>query len=140
MYIVAMHCSENASPPGRIQDGGGAALIVDESGTIRFATDRACAMLGYVPGELEGRSVELLVPRRLRLAHIGHRLCFTDERRTRTMGAGLELFAQRKDDVEIAVDISLTPIQRGLETLMIVVMRLRTADLAPGTRAGSASP
>lgn len=126
------------NPAATIPDG--AAFVVDESGTIRFATARACRMLGYAPGELEGRSVELLVPRRLRLAHIGHRLCFTDDRRTRPMGAGLELLALRKDDVEIGVDISLSPMQRGLETLMIVAMRLRAADVEPGAQTGSASP
>ena len=108
--------------------GAGAAFLVDESGTIRFATAQACHMLGYLPGELEGRSVESLVPKRLRLAHIGHRLRFTDDQRTRPMGAGLELFALRKDDVEIRVDISLTSIQRGLETLTIVTMRLRASQ------------
>ena len=131
-----MQRRESVNPADLIPQGIDAALVVDESGTIRFATDQACHMLRYVPGELNGRGVELLVPKRLRLAHIGHRLRFTDDRRTRPMGAGLELFALRKDDVEIQVDISLRPIQRGLETLMIVMMRLRAVDLASGSQAG----
>jgi len=113
-----------------------AARLVDEAGIIRFATDHACHMLGYVSGELDDQSVELLVPKRLRLAHIGHRLCFTDHRRTRPMGVGLELFALRKDDVEIGVDISLTPIQHGPETLMIVAMRLGALHAEGGSQAG----
>ena len=67
------------------------ALVVDEAGTVLFATDQACHVLKYAPGELHGLSVELLMPQRFRLAHICHRLRFTDDRRKRPMGAGLEL-------------------------------------------------
>jgi len=64
---------------------------------------------------VNGQSLELLIPERYRLAHIGHRLRFTDDRRTRPgpMGAGLELFAQCKDGCERRVDITLIPVQRG---------------------------
>jgi PAS domain S-box-containing protein len=74
-----------------------AALVIDESGTISLASDHICHMLEYAAGELLGQKVELLIPVRHRLAHIGHRLSFTDDRRTRAMGAGLELFALCKD-------------------------------------------
>jgi PAS domain S-box-containing protein len=99
------------------------ALIVDESGTILFASDQACRVLKYATSELHGLRIELLIPVRYRLAHIGHRLRFTDNRRTRPMGAGLELFALCKDGSERRVDISLNPVQRGLETLTIVTIK-----------------
>ena len=102
-----------------------AALVVRESGNILFATDQACRLLKYAPGELQGQPLELLVPPRLRLAHIGHRLRFTDDRRTRAMGAGLELFALCKDGSERRVDVSLKPVQHGLETLIIATIQLR---------------
>lgn len=102
-----------------------AALVVDESGTILFATDQVCQLLKYAPGELHGLTVEVLLPERFRLAHIGHRLRFTDERRTRPMGAGLELVALCKDGSERAVDISLNPVQRGLETLIVAGIHVR---------------
>ena len=99
-----------------------AALVVDESGIILFANDQACHVLGYDPGELDGQSVELLVPERYRLAHIGHRLRFTDDRRTRPMGAGLELSARCKDGSECRVAIGLNPVQRGLENLVVATI------------------
>jgi PAS domain S-box-containing protein len=99
------------------------ALIVDESGTILFAGDQACRVLKYATGELHGLRIENLIPVRYRLAHIGHRLRFTDNRHTRPMGAGLELFALCKDGSERRVDISLNPVQRGLETLTIVTIK-----------------
>ncbi len=104
-----------------------ATLVVDESGTIRFTSDRACHLLQYAADELQGLSVELLIPKRFRLAHIGQRLRFTDERRVRHMGTGLPLVALCKDGSELPVDISLNPVQRGLGTLIVLAIRLREA-------------
>jgi protein-histidine pros-kinase len=101
------------------------AVVVDESGTILSASNLACHALKYAAGELRGQALELLIPERFRLAHIGHRLRFTDDRRTRPMGAGLELFALCKDGSERRVAVSLNPVQMGLQTLMIAVMQLR---------------
>jgi len=101
-----------------------AALVVNESGIVLFATDQACHVLKYAAGELRGQSLELLIPQRHRLAHIAHRLRFTDDRRTRPMGAGLALFVLCKDCTERRVDVSLNPVQRGLETLIIVTIQV----------------
>lgn len=105
-----------------------AALVVDESGTVLFASDQACHLLKYAAGELHGQSLELLIPGRYRLAHIGHRLRLTDDRRTRPMGAGLDLFVLCKDGSERQVDVSLNPVQRGLETLIVAIIQLRKSD------------
>jgi PAS domain S-box-containing protein len=110
---------------GRASD---AALVVDGSGTIRFINDQACKLFKYLAGELDGQSLELLVPYRNRLTHIGERLRFTDDHRTRPMGAGLELFALCKDGSERRVDISLSPVQRGLESLVIATIRPHEFD------------
>jgi PAS domain S-box-containing protein len=101
------------------------ALIIDEFGVILFASDQACHALKYGAGELRGQSLEFLIPERHRLAHIGHRLRFTDDRRTRPMGAGMDLFALCKDGTERRVDVSLNPVQMGLQRLMIAVIQLR---------------
>jgi protein-histidine pros-kinase len=82
-------------------------------------------VLKYAEGELHGLIVELLLPERHRLAHIGHRLRFTDDRRTRRMGAGLELSALCKDGSECRVDVSLNAVQRGLEILVVVAIQVR---------------
>ncbi len=102
-----------------------AALIVDEAGTVLLANDRACQVLKYAPGELHGESLELLIPERFRLAHIGHRLRLMDDRRTRPMGADLELFALCKDGSECRVDVSLDPVLRGLKTLVVATIKVR---------------
>jgi PAS domain S-box-containing protein len=110
---------------GVVAQAEDAALLVSESGTILFANDRACRLLKYALGELDGLSVELLVPKRFRLAHVGYRLRFMDDQSRRPMGAGLELFALCKDGSERPVDISLIPARRGLENLMVVTIEDR---------------
>lgn len=111
------------NPEDVLAQGGGAALVVDEWGTVLFGSEQAYHLLKYGPGELQGLGVEQLMPERFRLAHIGRRLSFTDDRRTRPMGAGFELFVLCKDSSELRVDISLHPVQRGLKTLTVVVIQ-----------------
>ena len=111
-----------------LAQGADAALLVNQSGTVLFASAQACRLLKYASGELEGLPLELLIPERYRLAHVGHRLRFTDDRRTRPMGAGLELFALCKDGSERRVDVSLNPVQRGLETFIIATIHARGSD------------
>lgn len=108
---------------GALAQFADATLVVDESGIVLFAGDQASRMLKYGRGELQGQSVESLMPERFRLAHIGHRLRVTDDRRSRPMGMGLELYALCKDGSECRVDLSLMPMQRGLATLMVVTIQ-----------------
>ncbi|MGE5762368.1 MAG: PAS domain S-box protein, partial [Mycobacterium leprae] len=52
-------------------------------------------LFGYAAAELVGRSVEVLVPERLRGAHPRLRAGFVAEPRTRPMGQGRDLSARR---------------------------------------------
>jgi protein-histidine pros-kinase len=125
----ALSMQSPATLEGIPAQAGSALLVVDESGTILFASHLVCRLLKYAAGELDGQTLELVIPKRYRLAHIGHRLRFTDDRRTRSMGAGLELFALCKDGSERRVDISLKPVQRGLETLTVATIQVHESDL-----------
>src|SRR5260370_39684683 len=52
----------------------------------------------------------MLVAEGFRKRSVGHQKRYMDEPRLREMGAGLELYAQRKDGSEFPVDIMLSPI------------------------------
>src|SRR6185437_14945583 len=91
---------------------------------IVVANRPMCDLLGYAPSELQGQSVELLVPERFRLAHIGHRILFTDDRRDRTMERGHGLLVRCKDGSELRVAISLGSVPHGLETLTVAAIRV----------------
>ena len=67
-------------------------------------------MFGYTSAELEGLSLEVLVPERYWGAHVLDREKYNTSPTTRPMGVGLELYGLRKDGSEFPVDISLSPI------------------------------
>ena len=86
-----------------------AMLIVDSAGTIRDLNPQAVAMFGWSREELDGSSVERLVPAASRGRHEQHRRRYGEAPRARPMGQGLELAALRKDGTTIPVEISLSP-------------------------------
>jgi two-component system, sensor histidine kinase len=99
-----------------------AMVVVDSNGSIAFVNQQLTALFGYERDEIRGRPIELLIPQRFRAAHIGHRAAFASERRVRPMGAGLELYARRKDGSEFPVEISLSPVQdAGLQLIAAAI-------------------
>ena len=87
-----------------------AIVMVNNTGRIVLVNRQAEQLFGYQREELLGRAIEILLPQRFRFGHMSHRTKYFTEPKTRTMGAGLELFACRKDGTEFAVEISLSPL------------------------------
>ena len=100
-----------------------AMIIIDGFGTIRYTNRQVFALFGYPHDEIVGLSIEHLMPERFRARHIGHRQQYTRNIRVRPMGAGLQLFGQRRDGTEFPVEISLSPIQDGDHVLVAAAIR-----------------
>jgi len=96
-----------------------AIVLVDSDGAIRRANERVEPMFGYTPAELEGMSVEALVPEADRDRHPAHRESYLEDPGTRSMGADLDLRARRKDGSTFPVDINLSQIETedGIEVM-----------------------
>ena len=82
-------------------------LIVKSDGIITTANPFAEKLLGYNCGELEGQSVDVLVPNALRGGHAHHRKKYHKKPVERVMGAGIDLYAKRKNGATFPVEISL---------------------------------
>ncbi len=98
-------------------------IMANASGRIVLANTQAEKLFGYQSGELRGQLIEILLPERFRRAHVGHRWLYFGQPRTRTMGAGLELYGVRKDTVEFPLEISLSPIQTEAGPFVISAIR-----------------
>lgn len=100
-----------------------AMVIVNEQGRIELINTQTEHLFGYCREELIHESVERLIPERLRSCHEEHRFSFSMAPRVRPMGAGMELFARRKDGSEFPVEISLSPIRTENEMLITAAVR-----------------
>jgi PAS domain S-box-containing protein len=88
-----------------------AMVIANKDGKIIFVNAQTVRMFGYLRSEMLDQKVEMLLPVRFRGKHPGHRSGFFHDPKIRSMGAGLELYALRKDGTEFPVEISLSPLE-----------------------------
>jgi PAS domain S-box-containing protein len=100
-----------------------ALVIVDRTGTIVLANERAASVFGYRLEEMQGKPLEMLLPERLRTLHTAHQEHYFAEPHTRSMGMGLELLGRCQDGREFPVDISLRPVLLGDQLLTLAAVR-----------------
>lgn len=100
-----------------------ALLVVDEKGRIVFVNRRVRQLFGYGSEDLLGQPLDSLLPERYRGGHGRHLRHFFARPKARSMGSGLELWARRADGTEFPVEISLSPIKYGEQTLVASAIR-----------------
>jgi PAS domain S-box-containing protein len=100
-----------------------AVVVVDRADQIVRVNVQMERLFGYARAEVLGQPMELLMPERYRARHGAHLAGFMATPRTRSMGAGQELHARRKDGTEFPVEISLAPLQTGDGPLALAVVR-----------------
>jgi PAS domain S-box-containing protein len=86
-------------------------VMFNREGTIVMVNNQTEKLFGYSSDELLGKPVELLVPSRFRRAAGVFNVTGLSEAQMRSTSAGHDLFALRKDGIEVPVEIGLNPIK-----------------------------
>ncbi len=120
---VEQHTNEDTRFRSLLESAPDAIVIVDAEGRIAIVNQQAEAVFGYGREELLGQPIELLIPSRFRQHHVAERREYTGAPHTRPMGAGLELYGQRKDGSEFPVEVSLSPLRSDGQLLIISIVR-----------------
>jgi PAS domain S-box-containing protein len=108
---------------GVLDSAPDAMVIVNQEGRILLVNVQTERLFGYSRAELLGRTVDVLVPDRLRGQHAFHRRRYGTDPRVRPMGAGSDLCGLRRDGTEIPVEISLSPLETPEGMLVISAIR-----------------
>ena len=101
-----------------------AMLLVDVTGRVVQANAVALELLGYPFEQIIGLEIEALMPKNYRNQHHHHRNTYSKNPEKRPMGKGRDLVALRKDGSELAVDISLSPINTGDQHFVLATLHI----------------
>lgn len=94
-------------------------ILTNEKGKIILANPHAQLLFGYSETEMIGNRIEMLLPEAIRERHVGHVKDFHQKPSNRSMGAGRDLYAKRKDGSVFPVEISLSYYHSGKEAFVI---------------------
>lgn len=106
-----------------LQSFPAAVILVDEDGLVRFFNNEALQIFGYSENEFNGKSVNDLIPVENKNHHTHYMNDFKTNPETRVMGKGREVFAVRKDNSKIPLEIGLRPFffEEKLYILCVVI-------------------
>lgn len=105
----------NAAPDG--------ILLIDPQGRILVSNSAMGLISGFSAEELRGQPVEILLPEALHAQHRGDLQQFFRQPRRHNMGQGRILWLQRKDRVQLPVDIALGSFLRKGQPLVVAFVR-----------------
>ena len=106
-------------------------LLVDSQGRIVYCNEIAMKTFDYKIDEMLNRTMEVLIPKHFRKLHVALRNGYISEPKSRPMGEGKELFAQRKDGSEFPAEIMLEPVEiNDIQFILAIIRDITERKLA----------
>ncbi|HLA63879.1 MAG TPA: PAS domain S-box protein, partial [Rhodothermales bacterium] len=105
-------------------------VVTDEAGRITFVNRETEQLFGYAREELDGQSVEILLPEADRREHVAQRAAFADNPNPRHLGTGREVFGRRKDGSLVPIEVGLAPFETAGRTAVLATVVDLTARRA----------
>lgn len=101
-----------------------ATIVIDQNGTMLLVGTAAETLFGYHSTQMQGQSIEMLLPERLRAQHRTHRYSYFANPSVRPMGhPGLHLVGLTKTGDEIELLINLAPVVTTYGSFAIATIR-----------------
>lgn len=94
-------------------------VATDQNGQIINFNKCAETQFGYTKAEILGKLVEILIPDTYRTDHVKQRNHYHQHPEPRSMGAGRDLYAKRKDGSVFPVEVSLSHYVHNGQTFVI---------------------
>jgi diguanylate cyclase (GGDEF)-like protein/PAS domain S-box-containing protein len=121
-------------------------IVIDSQGDVEFVNRSACALFGYTKEEMIGRPITMIVPERMRGAHMAGLARVAAGEKPNLGGRAVEVSAVKKDGSEFPIEITLSTWQgpRGLSAGAVIkditerkerearLMRLASQDTLTG--------
>jgi len=130
---AAAHAAMHKTLPPELFSGllaisADAVIAIDEEQRIIFFNEGAEKIFGWAAGDVDGASLEILLPHRFRAAHRGHVEGFgAAHGRARLMGERQQLSGLRRDGEEFPCEAAIQRLEVGGKNIFAVVLRDITA-------------
>lgn len=97
-------------------------ILINNDGRIRHFNKHAEMMFGFSKDEIFDKNIEVLLPGQFRESHVAIRNDYIAKPGPRMMGAGRELYAQRKNGSQFPIEIGLGPVNINGEAHVTAVV------------------
>ncbi|RED43846.1 PAS domain S-box-containing protein [Winogradskyella eximia] len=98
-------------------------ILVDKSQTIVATNSSTDTIFGYEHGELEGQTLEILIPKDYHGSHEGHFKGYVKNTTKRQMAIGRDLYGLKKSGVTFPVEVGLNPLTIYGNTYVLALVK-----------------